>query len=134
MSASHYFGVHVGQRVDTRNQITNIVVMKTDYQQVIPESWADTARIFTALGDEHRQRILLLFDPGEQLTISQIVAITPLSRTAVSHHLQVLRGAELLTSEKRGKEVFLSINADLLLRTLTQMADFVQAQQSRRVD
>ncbi|HUX81702.1 MAG TPA: metalloregulator ArsR/SmtB family transcription factor [Halothiobacillus sp.] len=108
--------------------------MKTDYQQVIPESWADTARIFTALGDEHRQRILLLFDPGEQLTISQIVAITPLSRTAVSHHLQVLRAAELLTSEKRGKEVFLSINADLLLRTFTQMADFVQAQQSRRVD
>lgn len=108
--------------------------MRADYQQVIPESWADTARIFTALGDEHRQRILLLFDPGEQLTISQIVAITPLSRTAVSHHLQVLRGAKLLTSEKRGKEVFLSVNANLLLRTLTQMADFVQAQQSGQVD
>lgn len=106
--------------------------MKVNYQQVIPESWADMAQIFTALGDEHRQRILLLFDPGEQLTISQIVAIVPLSRTAVSHHLQVLRAAELLTSEKRGKEVFLSVNTDRLLRTFTQMVDFVQEQQPRR--
>lgn len=108
--------------------------MKLSYPNVIPESWGDTAQIFAALGDMHRQRILLLFDPGEQLTISQIAAIVPLSRTAVNHHLQVLRSAGLLTSEKRGKAVFLSVNADLLIRTFTQMAEFVRAQQSCPAD
>ena len=30
------------------------------------------SRIFSALGDEHRQRILLLFEPNERLNVSQI--------------------------------------------------------------
>lgn len=104
--------------------------MKKGYQHIIPDAWVDTAAIFTALGDTHRQRILLLFDPGEQLTISEIASIVPLSRTAVNHHLQVLRTAGLLTSEKRGKAVYLSVNTDLLMRTFTMMADFVRAQQA----
>ena len=100
--------------------------MKTEYLNQIPESWAETAHIFTALGDSHRQRILLLFDAQEQLTISQIVAVFPLSRTAMMHHLNVLRDAKLLISEKVGKEVFLRVNTELLLSTFSQLSDYVQ--------
>ena len=53
-----------------------------------------------ALGDPHRQRIVLMFEPGERLNIGQIVAASTLSRTAVAHHLRVLREAGVLNSEK----------------------------------
>ena len=61
--------------------------------------------MFVALGDEHRQRILLMFEPGERLNVGQIVAASTLSRSAVAHHLRVLREAGVLRSEKVGKEV-----------------------------
>ena len=61
--------------------------------------------MFIALGDEHRQRILLMFEPGERLNVGQIVAASTLSRSAVAHHLRVLREAGVLKSEKVGKEV-----------------------------
>ena len=70
--------------------------MRQSYARAIPRAWQRTARLFTALGDPHRQRILLMFDPGEQLTVGQIVAASTLSRSAVAHHLKVLREAGVL--------------------------------------
>ena len=72
----------------------------------IPAAWRRTARLFVALGDPHRQRILLMFEPGERLNVAQIVAASTLSRTAVSHHLRVLREAGVLKSRKAGREVY----------------------------
>ena len=105
--------------------------MKTNYLHSIPVEWADTARIFTALGDQHRQRILLLFEPGERLTISDIVGVSNLSRTAVNHHLKILREARLLLAEKVGKEVFLRVNTALLLDTFDLMTTYVRQQQEQ---
>jgi DNA-binding transcriptional ArsR family regulator len=61
------------------------------------------SRVFTALGDEHRQRILMLFDKGERLNVGQIAAVSTLTRSTVSHHLKILREADVLHSEKLGK-------------------------------
>ncbi len=89
----------------------------------IPAELKNTAAIFIALGDEHRQRILLTFEKGEKLNILQIVSTTTLSRTAVTHHLKVLRLSGVLDSEKIGKEVFFWINrakvTDAIERVLT---------------
>ena len=65
--------------------------MRHAYARAIPATWRRIARIFVALGDPHRQRILLMFEPGERLNVGQIVAASTLSRTAVAHHLRVLR-------------------------------------------
>lgn len=80
--------------------------MKKDYMRAIPKAWRNTSKVFTALGDEHRQRILLTFEPGERLNVGQIVEVSTLSRSAVSHHLKVLREAGVLDSVKEGKEVY----------------------------
>ncbi len=100
--------------------------MNTDYLDEIPEAWRGNARVFTALGDEHRQRIVLLFEPKERLNVSQIVAVSPLSRTAVSHHLRVLRDAGVLQSEKVGKEVMFWIDKATLLKTLDTVRTFIK--------
>lgn len=75
------------------------------------------SNVFTALGDEHRQRMLMLFEPNERLTAGQISDASTLARTTVSHHLKVLRQAEVLLSEKKGKEVWFWINNPLLEKT-----------------
>ena len=46
--------------------------MNPDYSRAIPPAWAHMSKVFTALGDEHRQRILLTFEPGERLNVGQI--------------------------------------------------------------
>ena len=80
--------------------------MRPSYARAIPRPWRQTAGIFVALGDPHRQRIVLMFEPGERLNVGQIVAASTLSRSAVAHHLKVLRGAGVLKCEKIGKEVW----------------------------
>lgn len=89
----------------------------------IPAEFQNTAAIFIALGDEHRQRILLAFEKGEKLNILQLVSTTTLSRTAVTHHIKVLHQAGVLNSEKKGKEVYFWINGaeviDAMQRVLT---------------
>ena len=67
--------------------------MNPDYSRAIPPAWAHMSKVFTALGDEHRQRILLTFEPGERLNVGQIAEVSTLSRSAVSHHLKILREA-----------------------------------------
>jgi len=65
------------------NQITNYFDMNPDYSRAIPDAWKDMSRVFTALGDKHRQRILLTFEPGERLNVGQIAEVSTLSRSAV---------------------------------------------------
>ena len=80
--------------------------MRLSYSRALPRAWQKTARIFTALGDPHRQRIVLMFEEDERLSVGQIVGASPLSRSAVAHHLRVLREAGVLRCEKVGKEVW----------------------------
>ncbi len=83
------------------------------------------SRVFTALGDEHRQRILLLFEQGERLNVGQIAEVSTLSRSTVSHHLKILREAEVLASEKIGKEVWFWINGAYLKEVLGNVLSYV---------
>ncbi len=99
--------------------------MKTNYTDVLPPDWKPTSEIFTALGDEHRQRMLLLFEPDERLTAGQIADASTLARTTVSHHLKILRQANVLLSEKKGKEVWFWINKPLLEQTFGNVLNYL---------
>jgi ArsR family transcriptional regulator, arsenate/arsenite/antimonite-responsive transcriptional repressor len=100
--------------------------MKDAYLSALPEDWERWARVFAALGDAHRQRILLAFEKEERLNIGRIVACSPLSRSAVSHHLKVLRDAGVLQSEKIGKEVYFRVDRKHLISALTLVLDYVR--------
>ena len=91
----------------------------------IPLAFKNTAEIFIALGDEHRQRILLAFEKGEKLNILQIVSTTTLSRTAVTHHLKVLHHAGVLHSEKNGREVYFWINREAVTSALEKVLHYI---------
>src|ERR1700675_762793 len=100
--------------------------MNRNYMRAIPKEWRNIAKVYSALGDEHRQRILLTFEPRERLNIGQIVEVSTLSRTAVSHHLKTLREAGVLQSEKEGKEVYFWINKAFLIEAMETVVDYIK--------
>ena len=102
--------------------------MLTDIIQKLPDEWRDVSELFVALGDEQRQRILLTFEPGERLNVTQIVSNSSLSRTAVSHHLKILKQAGALESEKIGKEVYFWVAKNHIVELLQRVLDYVQEQ------
>lgn len=94
--------------------------------QNIPSEWQNTAQLFIALGDAHRQRILLAFEKKERLNILQIAAASTLSRTAVTHHLKILHQSGALNSEKVGKEVFFWVNKDFMVTAIQKVLNYIE--------
>lgn len=99
--------------------------MNPDYSRSIPPAWQRMAKVFEALGDEHRQRIMLTFAPGERLNVGQIAEVSTLARSTVSHHLKVLREAGVLGSEKLGKEVYFWVNKPFLEDVFSNVSDYL---------
>jgi DNA-binding transcriptional ArsR family regulator len=92
----------------------------------IPDTWSDISDLFVALGDAHRQRILLSFEKNERLTILQIADSSQLSRTAVTHHLKVLERGGALRSEKIGREVYFWVNKDWMQQALQNVITYLK--------
>lgn len=92
----------------------------------IPQEWKVISDLFVAIGDEQRQRILLSFNQNERLNILQIVAGSKLSRTAVTHHLKLLRQCNALQSEKVGKEVFFWVNKKHMSQSIENVLNYIK--------
>ncbi|HWV16627.1 MAG TPA: metalloregulator ArsR/SmtB family transcription factor [Cellvibrio sp.] len=99
--------------------------MKTDYIQQLPPHWETAAKVFEALGSPVRQRILLLFEEGEELTIKQIADLYSFSRTSILFHLKALEQANLLLRRREGREVYLRLNKEPLLDALSRVQKYV---------
>ncbi len=100
--------------------------MKKSYGRAIPARWKAMAQVFAALGDEHRQRILLMFEPGERINVGQVAEASTLARSTVSHHLKILRDARVLLSEKIGKEVYFWVNKSFLEDSLGNVLEYLR--------
>ncbi|MDK7452110.1 ArsR/SmtB family transcription factor [Bacillus paranthracis] len=84
--------------------------------EVVLEKFQVVTPIFQALGDENRQQIIMLLLESKQMNVTQITDKMEISRPAVSHHLKILRQAELIVSDRHGKEIFYSIIAGEFLK------------------
>lgn len=69
---------------------------------------ARPARVFGALADQTRIKIVKLLSEGEQ-RVDDLVSALDLVQSTVSHHLRVLKEAGLVQAEKRGRSVYYSI-------------------------
>ena len=102
--------------------------MNAEFAQRLPDGWEKFSRFFFALGDTTRQQILLVFDPGEEICVNDIARLFKLSRPAISHHLKVLRESQLVTCQKRGKEVYYRVNYLYCAEVLRVVHEFVSDQ------
>jgi DNA-binding transcriptional ArsR family regulator len=81
-----------------------------------------------AMSDETRQMILqFLCTPGagemKAFSVTEIAENFKLTASTVSHHLQLLRRAQLVNVRRDGKERLYSLNFDVLRKSVQQFAD-----------
>ncbi|QZE13001.1 autorepressor SdpR family transcription factor [Halosquirtibacter laminarini] len=69
--------------------------------------------IFKALNDETRRRIVELLKEKD-MNAGEIADRFNISKPSISHHLDILKRADLITSEKKGQFVEYSLNTTIL--------------------
>jgi len=74
--------------------------------------------VFKALSDPTRREILTLLNKSD-LTAGEIAEQFDISKPAISKHLDILREAELVSSEKKGQFRIYSINLTVLQEALS---------------
>ncbi len=85
---------------------------------------AELAEVFHLMGDPSRLSILLFVLDGPR-AVAEIAAATGLSASLVSHHLRLLRARRLVRAERRGKQVFYTVDDAHIRSVLTDKAEHV---------
>jgi DNA-binding transcriptional ArsR family regulator len=67
------------------------------------------AQLFRILGDETRLRILIELQDGER-NVTDLCKRLKTPQPTVSHHLSILRMGDVVSSQRKGKEIFYTIN------------------------
>jgi len=76
-----------------------------------------------ALADPTRRAILKMLGDGD-LTAGEIAAHFAISAPSVSHHLNVLKQAELVRSQRNGQTIVYSINSTVVQEFLQELLQF----------
>ena len=82
-------------------------------------------RTLRALADPTRREILRALGAGE-LTAGEIAALFPMTAASVSHHLGVLKEAELVEARRSGRNVIYALNSTVFQDAVRQVADFLR--------
>ncbi|MGK0413308.1 MAG: ArsR family transcriptional regulator [Polaribacter sp.] len=69
--------------------------------------------LFKALNDETRRQIVELLKEKD-MNAGEIAEQFNISKPSISHHLDILKRADLITSEKKGQFVEYSLNTSIL--------------------
>ncbi|MNQ80918.1 Transcriptional repressor SdpR [compost metagenome] len=84
----------------------------TQLEVAVHRQMQECSSVFLALADSVRQDIVMMLTKHDELNVAQIVERTPMSRSAISHHLKILKQAGLLTSTKVGTEIYYSLDIE----------------------
>lgn len=78
----------------------------------------NVGNVFKAISDPTRREILKLLN-DKDLSAGEIAEHFDISKPALTKHLNILREAELVSSEKQGSFVIYSINVTVLQQALS---------------
>ncbi|MBW4360888.1 MULTISPECIES: autorepressor SdpR family transcription factor [Flavobacterium] len=79
--------------------------------------------IFKALNDATRREILELLKTKD-MSAGEIADQFNMSKPSISHHLDILKRADLITAEKSGQFIFYSINTTIMEDVLQWILTF----------
>ena len=79
--------------------------------------------VFKALNDPTRRQILEMLQEKD-LTAGEIAEQFKISFPSISHHLDLLRQAKLVTSEKDGQYVYYSLNTTVVDEIMKWLLQF----------
>lgn len=81
------------------------------------------SRTFSALADPNRQKIIECLKK-EELSVGEIAQHLNITLATLSHHLDVLRRCELISSRREGRQIFYQLNlsvAEELIEALSKI-------------
>jgi len=73
--------------------------------------------VFKALDDPNRRKILELLK-NEDLSAGDISAAFNISKPSISHHLNILKTADLVLAERHGQNIIYSLNTTVFQEVL----------------
>lgn len=80
--------------------------------------------IFKALADSTRRKILqLLLEEGDK-SAGEIVERFSVSGATISHHLSILKAADLVTTNRQGKAIIYSANATVFENLIAKFYNY----------
>lgn len=79
-------------------------------------------RTLQALSDPTRRAIIQMLNERD-MTAGEIAARFAISAPSVSHHLNVLKAADLVTAERHGQHMIYRLNATVLQEVLSLLMD-----------
>lgn len=85
--------------------------------------------VFKALQDPTRRRILALLRQRD-LSAGEIADSFDISKPSVSHHLDLLRQARLVSSQRDGQFIIYSLETTVLDESLAWILELVQPRQN----
>ena len=88
------------------------------------DDFAKIATIFKQLEDPNRLRIFWILCHSEEC-VTNISYMMNMSSPAVSHHLRLLKDADLIISERKGKEVYYKAKDTPLVQQLHDVMEDV---------
>ncbi len=68
--------------------------------------------MFKALSDGSRRRILDLLKEGD-MTAGEIASCFDISKASISHHLNILKQADLISDRRQGQFIYYSLNTSV---------------------
>lgn len=99
--------------------------------KLVLDKFTQCTSILQALGDITRQRIIALLIEQPSLNVTQITECMEISRPAISHHLKILRQAQLVDCLRNGKERYYCLSPRIH-DTLQLLKDLIEAVESQR--
>ena len=80
----------------------------------IVQGFSECKDAFTAIGDETRQQILMVLLESDLsgIRVGEIARKTHLTRPSVSHHLKILKEADIVAMRKEGTKNYYYISLD----------------------
>ncbi|AAM31942.1 transcriptional regulator, ArsR family [Methanosarcina mazei Go1] len=101
-------------QLEVRTQKLSSLVNGLDEEALYSE-----ARIFKALADPNRLKIVKLLKEGELCACELTIALSS-SQSTVSHHLSVLKSAGLVKERKEGKWSYFRLSEGAVIEILNQ--------------
>jgi transcriptional regulator, ArsR family len=80
--------------------------------------------ILKAIGDESRRRILEMLKEGDK-TAGEIAELFDITKPSISHHLNILKQAGLVIDERKGQNIYYSLNTSVLEDVLKWFMDIM---------
>lgn len=83
------------------------------------------SQTFSALSDPNRRQILSLLKESE-LTVGEILSGLNITMATLSHHLDILRRANLVSSRRAGRNIIYSLNLSVAEELIAEISKLIK--------